>query len=264
MLNILFIGDIFGSPGRQCVEKMAPVLRERLALDLIVANGENAAGGIGLTGRLARELLDYGVDVITTGNHVWKHADLIPVLKEDRRVLRPANYPPDAPGSGYIILKTKDGISAAVINLEGRLFMSALDDPFRNMDRIIEGPLKDVAVICVDFHGEATSEKQALARHADGRVSAVVGTHTHVQTADERILPQGTAYITDLGLTGPHDSVIGMDIDTAVTRIATQRPLRFKVAKGDPRLQGALVRVDENSGKAVEIIRVDEPLGQDP
>ena len=159
MLNLLFIGDVFGSPGRWCVKELVPALKERLALDLIVANGENAAGGIGLTGKLARELLDYGVDAVTTGNHVWKHADLIPVLKGDSRVLRPANYPPDAPGSGYVILKIKDQIPVALVNLEGRVFMSALDDPFRTMDRILKGPLKDVAVICVDFHAEATSEK---------------------------------------------------------------------------------------------------------
>lgn len=260
MLNFLFIGDVFGSPGRKCVEKLAPVLRDRWDLDLIVANGENAAGGIGLTGRLARELLDYGVDALTTGNHVWKHKDLVPLLKQDPRVLRPENYPPDAPGSGYVVLTTKGGVSVAVVNLEGRLFMSALDDPFRTMDRLLKGPLKDVAVVCVDFHAEATSEKQALAWHLDGRVSAVVGTHTHVQTADQRILSGGTAYITDLGLTGPHDSVLGMDPKTAVTRIATQRPLRFKVAKEDPRLQGALVRIDEKTGKAAEITRVDEEL----
>jgi len=261
MLKVLFIGDVFGSPGRRCVEKLASPLRERWSLDFMVANGENAAGGLGLTAKLAGELLDCGVDVITTGNHVWKQKDLAPFLKNEPRVIRPANYPPGAPGAGYLLLRAKSGLRVGVVNLEGRLFMSALDDPFRVMDELLAGPLKGVPVVCVDFHAEATSEKQALAWHLDGCVSAVVGTHTHVQTADQRILPGGTAYITDLGLTGPHDSVIGMDPATAITRIASQRPLRFKVAKNNLRLQGALVRIDEKTGRAAEISRVDEELG---
>jgi metallophosphoesterase (TIGR00282 family) len=255
MLTLLFIGDVFGSPGRRCLNELCPKLRERFSPDVVVANGENAAGGLGLSAKLAGEMFVSGVDVITSGNHAWKHKDLIPLMEKEPRLLRPANYPPEAPGAGYVVLQAA-GTEVAVVNLEGRIFMSPLDCPFRLMDELLAGPLAGIKNICVDFHAEATSEKQAFAWHVDGRVSAVIGTHTHVQTADERILPQGTAFITDLGLTGPHESVIGMDPQTAVERIISQRPLRFKVGKKDLRLQGALVKIDQPTGKAQSIERL--------
>ncbi|KMY69270.1 metallophosphoesterase [Desulfocarbo indianensis] len=259
MINILFIGDIFGEPGRRALERLLPRLRDGLEVDLVVANGENAAGGLGLTARLARELWGCGVDVITTGNHVWKQRDLLPMLDEEDRVLRPANYPAGTPGHGHALVQAA-GVKIGVVNLQGRVYMNELDDPFRCLDGLLAGPLAGAAIVVVDMHAEASSEKQALAWHVDGQVAAVVGTHTHVQTADEKILPGGTAFITDLGFTGPHRSVIGMDPKAAIERFLSQRPLRFKVAKGDTRLQGALVKVDESVGQAVEITRLNQAM----
>ncbi len=259
MLKLLFIGDVFGEPGRRALERLLPRLREEWAVDLVVANGENAAGGLGLTARLARELWGCGVDVITTGNHVWKQRDLVPLLEDTDRVLRPANFPPGTPGRGQVMVEA-GGARIGVVNLQGRVYMAELDDPFRCLDGLLAGELAGAACVVVDMHAEASSEKQALAWYADGRVAAVVGTHTHVQTADQRILPQGTAFITDLGMTGPHRSVIGMDPAAAIARFTTQRPLRFKVAKGDVRLQGALVELDPDSGRALGIQRVDQAL----
>lgn len=255
MLKILFVGDIFGEPGRRALERLLPRLRDEMAADLVVANGENAAGGLGLTARLARELWGCGVDVITMGNHVWKQRDLLPVLDEEDRLLRPANFPPNVPGHGQVMVEAA-GAKIGVVNLQGRVYMNELDDPFRCLDALLEGPLAEADCVVVDMHAEASSEKQALAWYADGRVTAVVGTHTHVQTADEKILPGGTAYISDLGLTGPHRSVIGMDPKAAIKRFLTQQPMRFKVAKGDVRLQGALVEVDQDTGLATNIERI--------
>ncbi|MFZ5586309.1 MAG: TIGR00282 family metallophosphoesterase [Thermodesulfobacteriota bacterium] len=260
MLRALFIGDVFGVPGRRCLQSLLPVLRQRLAPDLVVVNGENASGGLGLAAREAKEIFMAGVDVITTGNHVWKQRDLVPLLKQEPHLLRPANYPQGAPGQGWVIARARSGHEVAVVNLEGRTFMTPLDCPFATLDKLLEGPLAGCAMVCVDMHAEATSEKQALAWHFDGRVSAVVGTHTHVQTADERILPRGLAYITDLGMTGPQASVIGMDPDAAIPRFLAQRPQPFRVAADDPWLHGALVSIDEISGAAVNIERIKEPL----
>ncbi|MFH1057622.1 MAG: TIGR00282 family metallophosphoesterase [Pseudomonadota bacterium] len=256
----MFVGDVFGVPGRRCLQTLLPRLRQRLAPDLVVVNGENASGGLGLAAREAKEIFMTGVDVITTGNHVWKQRDLAPLLKQEPHLLRPANYPAGAPGRGWVIAHTREGIPVAVVNLEGRTFMNPLDCPFAALEGLLAGPLAGCAMVCVDMHAEATSEKQALAWHFDGRVSAVVGTHTHVQTADERILPRGTAFITDLGMTGPQASVIGMDPDAAIPRFLEQRPQPFRVAKDDPWLHGALVCIDEISGAAMNIERIKEPL----
>ena len=260
MLRILFIGDVFGEPGRRALERLLPRLRDDLAADLVVANGENAAGGLGLTARLTRELWGCGVDVITMGNHVWKQRDLLPVLDEEERLLRPANYPPNVPGHGHVIVEAA-GARIGVVNLQGRVYMNELDDPFRCLDELLAGPLAKADCVVVDMHAEASSEKQALGWYVDGRAAAVVGTHTHVQTADEKILPKGTAYISDLGLTGPHRSVIGMDPKAAIKRFITQQPMRFKVAKGDNRLQGAMVEVDEATGLAMSIKRINQEAG---
>lgn len=260
MVRMLFIGDVFGSPGRRCLEELLPSLRRRLAADLVVANAENAAGGLGLNDRQAREMFLQGVDVITTGNHVWKQRDLLPLLDSEPHLLRPANYPQGSPGQGWVRARTRSGVEVGVVNLEGRTFMSSLDCPFATLEALLSGPLGGLAVVCVDMHAEASSEKQALAWHFDGRVSAVLGTHTHVQTADERLLPRGTAFITDLGMTGPQESVIGMEPAAAISRFISQRPQKFQVAKRDPWLHGALVTVDEATGRAVGIERVREQL----
>ncbi len=260
MFRILFVGDVFGGPGRRCLQNLLPVLRRRLLPDLIVVNGENASGGLGLAQREAREIFLAGADVITTGNHVWKQRDLVSLLKQEPHLLRPANYPAGAPGQGWVIARAKSGHQVGIVNLEGRVFMNPLDCPFAALEALLAGPLASCEMVCVDMHAEATSEKQALGWHFDGRVSAVVGTHTHVQTADERILPQGTAYITDLGMTGPQASVIGMDPEAAVPRFLEQRPQPFRVAKGDAWLHGALVSIDPASGLALAIERVKEPL----
>ncbi len=259
-MNILMIGDVFGAPGRRCLKSLLPGLRQRLGVELVVANGENAAGGLGLSARVAQEMFSYGVGVITTGNHVWRYKDLHPMLEDEPRLLRPANYPGEAPGRGWTLAQTKSGRRVGVINLEGRVFMNPLEDPFRAADEILAGPLRRVKIILVDMHGEATSEKQAMGRYLDGRVSAVLGTHTHVATADERILAGGTAYQSDVGLTGPYESVIGMDPATATARLRTLRPLPFKVAPGPAAMDATLVSIDEATGKATAIQRVHEPL----
>jgi metallophosphoesterase (TIGR00282 family) len=256
MTNLLMIGDIFGSVGRRSLKRHLPGLIKEHRLDLVVANGENAAGGLGITAKVAGDIFQQGVQVITTGNHVWKQKDLIGYIDSEPRLLRPANYPDENPGQGYIITRTGSGAKVAVVNLEGRVFMSTLGCPFVTMDRLLDGPLKEADFILVDFHAEATSEKQALAYYLDGRVTAIVGTHTHVQTADERILPQGSAYITDLGMTGPHDSVIGMNPPTAIKRFITQRPQGFKVSSRDPWLQGAIIKAEVSAGRAESIHRI--------
>lgn len=260
MLKILFIGDICGSVGRRCVTKLLPGLKAELAADMVVANAENAAGGVGLTSKLAGELFLAGVEVITTGNHVWRHAELRSLLDEEPHLLRPANYPPGVAGHGHVVARTAGGVRVGVLNLEGRVFMSNLDCPFRAADELLAGPLADADVVVVDIHAEATSEKQALGWYLDGRVGAVIGTHTHVPTADQRVLPGGTAYITDIGLTGPHESVIGMRREQAIGRFLTQKPTRFQPATGDRRLQGALVTLDPAEGLAVDIERVERRL----
>jgi len=250
-MKILALGDIVGRPGRQAVHRFLRSLKLKYELDLIIANGENAAGGFGLTVSTARELLDDGVDVITSGNHIWAQKEIVPYLDDDLPVVRPLNYPPGVPGRGYLVTG-----KVMVVNLIGRTFMTNYDCPFRTMDRLLDEVTTAPPVIIVDFHAEATSEKVAMGRYLDGRVSAVLGTHTHVGTIDTRILPGGTAYVTDIGMCGPIDSVIGDDAEAVLQRFLTMIPHRLSVAKGKPELNAVLVEVDEDSGRAMYIERI--------
>lgn len=259
-MNILFIGDVVGRTGRQVLSARLHRLVDRHSIDLVVVNGENAAAGFGLTPDTARELFDLGVDVLTSGNHIWDKKELSGYLQDESRLLRPANYPPGLPGRGCGVFSTSSGIEVGVINLEGRVFMSNLECPFRTADRLLVELQRQTPIILVDFHAEATSEKTALGCYLDGRVSAVVGTHTHVQTADERILPGGTAYLTDAGMTGSRDSVIGIRKELAIERFLTQLPVRFEVAKKLPVLNGVVFSIDEKSGRATGIERILEEL----
>jgi metallophosphoesterase (TIGR00282 family) len=252
---ILAIGDIIGKPGRQAIHELVPDLRKEYGIDLVIANGENAAGGFGLTIATAQELLDDGIDVLTSGNHIWAQKEIIPYLDDDVPLLRPLNYPPGVPGRGYM-LKNK----VLVVNLIGRTFMNSFDDPFRTMDALLEKLSPKSRVIIVDFHAEATSEKVALGRYLDGRVSAVLGTHTHVGTIDARILPGGTAYVTDIGMTGPDNSIIGDDADAVIQRFLTMLPHHLSVGKGKPVFTAMLVEVDDKSGQAVNIERISREL----
>jgi len=256
VLKILFIGDIIGRPGRELVRDVLPSLIDQHMIDLVVANGENAAAGFGLTPDVVSELFSLGIDVLTTGNHVWDKRDGLVCVEQEPALLRPANYPVDAPGHGVGVFKTPGGLSVAVVNLEGRVFMGNLDCPFRKADAILAELGPDQRIVFVDFHAEATSEKGALAAYLDGRVSAVVGTHTHVQTADERVLPGGTAFITDAGMTGARDSVIGIRKELSIQRFLTQMPVRYEIAKKDPVFCGVVVSIDESTGKATGIERV--------
>jgi len=258
-VNILFIGDVVGAPGRRALEELLPRLVDRHFIDLVIANGENAAGGLGVTPLVADQLLGCGIDVLTSGNHIWKHKEIIPYLEATDRLIRPANYPPGTPGREFTLVETAAGEKAAVFNLEGRVFMNPLECPFRTADQILAAIPPQVKVIIADVHAEATSEKQALGWHLDGRVSAVVGTHTHVQTADERILPGGTGYITDAGMSGPVDSVIGMKREIILERFLTQLPQPFKVATQNIQLQGVILKVGPE-GRCLEISRVNLPL----
>ncbi|MBE0597982.1 MAG: TIGR00282 family metallophosphoesterase [Desulfuromonadales bacterium] len=259
-MNILFIGDIVGRVGRQALAARLDRLVDRHQVDLVVVNGENAAAGFGLTVDTAREIFNLGVHVITTGNHVWDKKEIFDYLDAESRLLRPANYPPGLPGRGSGIFTTSAGLEVGVINLEGRAFMSNLECPFRHADRLVEELRRRTPIILVDFHAEATSEKTAFGHYLDGRVSAVVGTHTHVQTADERLLPGGTAYLTDAGMTGSRDSVIGIRKELAIERFLTQLPVRFEVAKKEPVLCGVLFTIDEASGRATGVERILELL----
>jgi metallophosphoesterase (TIGR00282 family) len=250
-LRILAIGDIIGKPGRKAVKEILPGLRYEHNVDLVVGNGENAASGAGLTPNTARELFDSGIDVITTGNHIWAYKEIIPYLDSEPALLRPLNYPPTNPGRGYLLQK-----NALIVNLLGRVFIGNFDCPFRAMDQLLaEFGHKSIPII-VDFHGEATSEKVAMGKYLDGRVSAVLGTHTHVGTTDAHILPGGTAYVTDIGMVGPIDSVIGDDPDSVISRFLTQIPSRLSVGKGKVSFDAILVEVDEKTGKAVDIKRI--------
>lgn len=255
-VKILFIGDIVGAPGRQAVARELHRLIDRYRIDLVIANGENAAGGFGITEEKAKELFSLGIDVLTSGNHVWDKKESFPYIRREDRLVRPANYPPETIGRGSTIVRTAGGISIGVLNLEGRVFMNSLDCPFRAAEREITQLQEKTSIIVVDFHAEATSEKVALGWHLDGRVSAVIGTHTHVQTADERILPGGTAYMTDAGMTGSFDSVIGVKKELAIERFLTQMPVRFEVAKKDIRLNGLVMELDETSGSALSVERI--------
>jgi len=248
---ILAVGDIIGKPGRQAMRELLPGLRQQYGLDLVIANGENAAGGLGLTSTTAKEMLNAGVDVLTSGNHIWAQKEIIPYLDGEMPILRPLNYPPGVPGKGYII----NG-QVMVVNLIGRTFIGNFDCPFRAMDQLLAEVKHKPPVIIVDFHAEATSEKVAMGRYLDGRVSAVLGTHTHVGTIDTQILPHGTAYVTDIGMTGPINSVIGDDIESVLQRFLTIIPSRLSVGKGKPIFNAVLVSVDESSGKALTIDRI--------
>ena len=253
-MKVLFIGDVIGKPGRRAVNELVRCLRQRHGIDLVIANGENAAGGIGLTPATAEELLGAGVNVITSGNHIWKHKEIMPYLEGSLPILRPLNFPPAVPGRGYLLM---DGI--LVVNLQGRVFLSELDCPFRTIDRLLDDIHPKPLITLVDFHGEATSEKNALGIYLDGRVSAVVGTHTHVGTIDARVLPKGTAFVTDIGMVGPKDSVIGDDAESVIERFLTQMPFRLSVGKGPVIFNSVLVEIEDN-GRARGIIRIDVEL----
>jgi metallophosphoesterase (TIGR00282 family) len=253
-MNILFIGDIFASPGRRIVANHVQDIMETNRIDLAIANAENSAGGFGVTPSIAEELFGLGIDVLTTGNHVWDKRELYDYLGRQPRLLRPANYP-GAPGSGVISMRTRSDVPCAVINLQGRTYMPNTDCPFRKADHILEELDPEVKVKFVDFHAEVTSEKIAMGWYLDGRVSAVVGTHTHIPTADTRILPGGTAYQTDCGMTGPYDSVIGVQTDIVIQRFLTALPIRMEAAKGSPELHSVIVDVDESTGRARTIRR---------
>ena len=253
-MRILFIGDIVGRPGRRAVvSRLERVVAEEHA-DLVIANCENAAAGFGVTRKIVGQLLEAGIHVLTSGNHIWDKKEIIPFLDWQPRLLRPDNYP-DAPGSGVFVGRTDSAIPYAVINLQGRVYMPAIDCPFRRADMLLSGLDANIRVRFVDFHAEVTSEKTAFGLYLDGRASAVVGTHTHVTTADERVLPGGTAFICDVGMTGPLNSVIGMRQDASVKRFLTAMPARFKPATGPVRLNAVVVEVDENTGRAVSIRR---------
>ena len=275
-MKLLFIGDIVGQPGRRAVAELLPKLRQQHALDFVIANGENSAGGSGITPKTAGEIFSAGVDVITSGDHLWDQKEVMELLANEKRFLRPLNYPPGTPGQGSGIFEVKVGssrcddrtarravptsLSIAVLNVQGRTFMPPLENPFLLALDEVKRLREQTKIIFVDFHAEATSEKIAFARMLDGQVSAVVGTHTHVQTADEQIFPGGTAYLTDAGFTGPHESVLGREIEPVLKRFLTGMPQRFEVAKNNVLLHGAVIEIDDASGKALKIQRVSEHL----
>jgi metallophosphoesterase (TIGR00282 family) len=255
-MNILFIGDIVGNPGREALKKLLPDLKKEFALDFVIANAENSAGGSGITPKVAEELFSSGADVLTSGDHIWKKRDVFEIINEDERILRPLNFPSGAPGRGACVYKTKSGKKIGVINVNGRVFMEALECPFRTAIAAQEELARETKVIIVDIHAEATSEKVALGWYLDGKASAVLGTHTHIQTADERILPEGCAYITDVGMTGPYDSVIGRRIEDVLERFLSSIPTRFEVAEENVQLAGVVLDIDEDTGKARSIVRI--------
>jgi len=257
-LKILFIGDIFGQPGRRMVKEALPRLVEEHRPELILANAENAAAGFGITPPLVEELLDMGIAVLTSGNHIWDKKEIFPYLRDhvDGRLLRPANYPAGAPGHGLYLGTTRAGVGYAVLNLQGRVFMPSIDCPFRTADAVLAQVPAETRIRIVDMHGEATSEKVAMGWYLDGRVTAVLGTHTHIPTADEKVLLRGTAYVTDLGMTGPYDSVIGIEKESVIQKFLNQIPARFEVAKGDVRLSAALIEADPETGCARSIQRL--------
>ncbi|HUR35714.1 MAG TPA: TIGR00282 family metallophosphoesterase [Vicinamibacterales bacterium] len=262
MIRLLFIGDIVGRPGRDLVRRGVGALRDYHQLDLVIANAENAAAGFGITRELGEQILDAGVDVMTSGNHIWDKREAIDYIGIEPRLLRPLNFPAGVPGNGSYIARTAGGIPVGVINAMGRVFMLNIDDPFTGVLREIERVKQRARVVFVDFHAEATSEKVAMGWHLDGKVTAVVGTHTHVQTADDRILPKGTAYLTDAGMTGPHDSVIGVEVEPALGRFLNGMPARFETATGNPRLNGVIIEADEATGLAGDIERISYSLAE--
>jgi metallophosphoesterase (TIGR00282 family) len=255
-MRILFVGDIFGKPGREIARRAIPALVEQESVDFVIANVENSAAGFGVTGDIADTILSYGVDAMTTGNHVWDKKEVLDYIDEQPRLLRPANFRPGTPGRGSYLGRTRTGEPVGVINLMGRIFMQPIDDPFAVVLKEIETLRAKARVIVVDMHAEATSEKVAMGWHLDGRVTAVFGTHTHVQTADERILPKGTAYLTDVGMTGPHDSVIGVTTEAALGRFVTGMPAKFESASGPGRLNAVIVTADQATGRATAVDRL--------
>jgi 2',3'-cyclic-nucleotide 2'-phosphodiesterase len=255
-MRILFIGDIVGKPGRQICVRAIRGLRTEENLDLVVANAENIAGGSGLTPEIYHELIAAGIDGITMGDHVYKRREIFPLLQSEKRIVRPANYPPSAPGKDLMILRTRQHVSVAVFALLGRVFMPPVDCPFQAAERVLAALPPDVRVILLDFHAEATSDKQLMGRLFDGRLSAVLGTHTHVPTADEQILPGGTAFQCDVGMTGPHDSILGRRIDRVKETVLTYRPTHYEVATRDVRINGAIIEIDPETGKASSIRRI--------
>jgi 2',3'-cyclic-nucleotide 2'-phosphodiesterase len=259
-MRILFIGDIVGRPGRDLVRVGLAGLVDQYRIDLVIANAENSAAGFGITRDIGDQLLDWGVDVMTSGNHIWDKKEALDYIGAESRLLRPANYPAGAPGNGSCLARSRDGVSVGVINVMGRVFMPLVDDPFAVVLKEIEALRPRARIVFVDFHAEATSEKVAMGWHLDGRATAVVGTHTHVQTADERILPHGTAYLTDVGMTGPHDSIIGVETEAALGKFLSGLPARFETATGNPRLNAVIVEADEQTGRAIDIERLSYSL----
>jgi metallophosphoesterase (TIGR00282 family) len=255
-MRILFIGDIVGRPGRELVRRGLAALVEHHRIDIVIANAENAAAGFGITREIGDEILEWGVDVMTSGNHIWDKKEAIDYIGAEPRLLRPANFPAGVPGNGSYLARTTEGQTVGVLNAMGRVFMLNLDDPFAVVRREIEAMRQRTRVIFLDFHAEATSEKMAMGWYLDGQVTAVVGTHTHVQTADERILPKGTAYLTDVGMTGPHDSIIGVEIQPALGRFLNGMPARFETATANPRLNAVVVEADPRTGLATDIERL--------
>jgi metallophosphoesterase (TIGR00282 family) len=255
-MRILFVGDIFGKPGREIARRAIPALVERESLDFVIANVENAAAGFGITGDIADTILGYGVDAMTTGNHVWDKKEVLDYIPRQPKLLRPANFPAGTPGRGSYLGRTRTGEPIGVVNVMGRIFMQPLEDPFAVVLREIEALRAKARVIIVDFHAEATSEKVAMGWHLDGRATAMFGTHTHVQTADDRILPRGTAYLTDTGMTGPHDSIIGVTTEIALSRFLTGMPAKFEAATGPGRLNAVIVTADQATGRATALERL--------
>ena len=260
-MNILCVGDIVGKPGRYALEGLLTGIKKEFDVDLTIVNAENAAGGSGLTSKIAKQFFKLGSDVLTLGDHVWDQKEVESYLEEEEHIVRPANFPEGAPGKGWCIKTISSGVKIGVVNLLGRVFMRYnVDCPFRTVETIIEKIKKQTPNIIIDMHAETTSEKTAMGYFLDGRVSAVFGTHTHVQTADEKILPKGTAYITDLGMTGPHDSVIGQNKENIIQRFLTSRPVRFSVAHDEMKLHGVVISIDANTGRAQNIVRIQRPF----
>jgi hypothetical protein len=255
-VRILFIGDIVGRPGRDLVRQGLPGLVDYHNIDFVIANAENAAAGFGITREIGDQLLEWGVDVMTSGNHIWDKREALDYIGAEPRLLRPANYPAGVPGNGSYLARTRDNRPVGVVNAMGRVFMLNIDNPFDVVKREIERLRERTRIVFVDFHAEATSEKVAMGWHLDGLATAVIGTHTHVQTADERVLPKGTAYLTDVGMTGPHDSIIGVEIEAALGRFLTALPSKFDTATGNPRLNAVIVEADDQSGHAIDIERL--------
>jgi 2',3'-cyclic-nucleotide 2'-phosphodiesterase len=260
--NLLFVADVIGSPGRDVLRGLLPELRRRHDVHLVICNCENSAAGFGVTREVARELFESGCDVLTGGNHLWDKKESLDYVAEEPRLVRPANLPAGTPGEGWRVFKAANGTPVGVVNLLGRVFMKEAEDPFRTADAALAALKGQCRIVFVDFHAETTAEKVALGWHLDGRASAVVGTHTHVQTADDRILPKGTAYLTDVGMTGPHDSVIGVEVEAALGRFLNGMPARFETATGNPRLNGVIIEADEQSGLAAEIERISYSLNE--